>query len=99
MSKRALVLSLLREAGDRGVTTGQFIEAGCGSRFGARVQELRNAGLRIEARPVRAGSHLYVLQQVSVDADQQSTEQQEAERLFEQPPARLNAALADWDLA
>ena len=63
MSKREHVLQLLREAGPVGVTTAEFLEAGCGSRFGARVQELRDAGWVVGARRVRAGSHVYVLQQ------------------------------------
>jgi hypothetical protein len=83
MTKRELVLHLLREAGPRGVTTAEFLQAGCGSRFGARVQELRDAGHVIGSRRVRAGSHVYVLQ---------------SSRLFESvPPAPTNALC--WDEA
>ncbi len=61
MSKRQIVLRLLREAGPRGVTTAEFLEAGCGSRFGARVQELREEGFVVDTRRVRTASYVYVL--------------------------------------
>jgi hypothetical protein len=61
MSKRELVHRLLREAAPRGVTTAEFIEAGCGSRFGARVQELRDAGHLVDSKRLRSGSYLYTL--------------------------------------
>jgi hypothetical protein len=98
MSKREHVLRLLREAGPRGVTTDEFLEAGCGSRFGARVQELRDQGWTIDARHVRTGSHLYVLARQPLALC--GVSEPEPERLFEPPSASpLNAALHDWEAA
>lgn len=107
MSKREHVLQLLRAAGPRGVTTAEFLEDGqCGSRFGARVQELRDAGWSIDARRVRAGSHVYVLVrepptaapmtvQTATPADIATVEPQP---LFELAPAAPANALC-WDEA
>lgn len=50
-----MVLYLLREAGDHGVTTSEFLQAGCGSRFGGRIFELREQGHVIEAEPLEGG--------------------------------------------
>lgn len=63
MNRRTLVLSLLEDAGSAGVTTGDFLRAGCGSRFGARVQELRDRGYTITSERVRDGSWRYILDQ------------------------------------
>jgi Helix-turn-helix domain len=98
MSKREHVLQLLREAGEHGVTTAQFLEAGCGSRFGARVQELRDAGWVIDARRVRVGSHVYVLGQEPQAATPASATAVESLQLFE-APAPANALLGWEDAA
>jgi hypothetical protein len=101
MSKRGLVRRLLLEAGPRGVTTADFLQAGCGSRFGARVQELRDAGYVIDARPRGAGSWLYVLAEQSRPQSRHvAPDVDSVDALFEVAPARpLNAALTDWDAA
>ena len=80
-TKRELVFQLLRDAGSRGVLTEEFLQAGCGSRFGARVQELRDDGIAVGVECVRSGSYRYTLLPDG--------------RLFELPPS-LNAALHDW---
>lgn len=61
MSNKALVLHLLKEAGDRGVTTAELLQAGCGSRYGGRILELRKKGYVIESTRVRDGSWRYEL--------------------------------------
>ena len=61
MTRRDLVLSLLRNAQPDGVTTAQFLEAGAGSRFGARIAELRAEGYDIISEYQRQGSHKYFL--------------------------------------
>lgn len=60
MTKRELVLALLKR-NPNGVTTGQFLRAGAGSRFGARVQELRERGYTIVSERVRDGEFVYRL--------------------------------------
>jgi hypothetical protein len=90
MSKRRLAYDLLAQAGTRGVTTAEFLEAGCGSRFGARIQELRAAGATIDVRRLRTGSHLYTLRRAReprpVPADVDAVELS----LFELPPRRAD---------
>jgi hypothetical protein len=61
MTRKALTLSLLRDAGERGVETAEFLNAGVGSRYGARLLELRNEGHVIEAERIRNGSWKYTL--------------------------------------
>lgn len=61
VTRRQLTLHLLREAGGRGVTTSEFLEGGCGSRFGGRILELREQGHMIETERVREGSFRYTL--------------------------------------
>lgn len=53
-------LKMLRRAGDRGVTTGEFLEEGIG-RFGARVAELREAGHHVVTERVRGNKFRYIL--------------------------------------
>ncbi len=61
-SSKDLVRHRLEEAGPHGVSTADFLRAGCGSRFGARIHELRHEeGLRIDERYLRPGSSLYTL--------------------------------------
>lgn len=57
VGQRAYVLHLLDEAGHRGVTTNQFLAWGAGSRFGARVHELRHD----EGREITEVNGLYVM--------------------------------------
>jgi hypothetical protein len=54
------VLGLLREAGDDGMSTGDFARAYC-ARFGARLKELRAVGCDIEAERIDAHSFRYFL--------------------------------------
>lgn len=61
MTKRDLARQLLERAGAGGVTTSQFLRAGVGSRFGARLQELRDQGFDISSERVRDGEHRYIL--------------------------------------
>ena len=61
MTRRQLVLHLLREAGPRGVTTAELLQAGCGSRYGGRLFELREQGHVIEGERLREGSWRYRL--------------------------------------
>lgn len=97
MSRRALVLQLLTEAGPRGVTTAEFLEAGCGSRFGGRIFELRRDGHAIDARPIRTGSYRYTLRAPEPQLPPADLPAAEA-ALFEFPPPRpLNAALVDYE--
>lgn len=59
MSNREKCLHLLRQ--QEWVTTNDFLRAGCGSRFGARLLELRKQGYEIETEPVREGQARYRL--------------------------------------
>lgn len=54
------VYRLLRDAGDEGVTTGQFLEAGVG-RLSQRVAELRAAGHTIELERLASNRFRYRL--------------------------------------
>ena len=51
---------LLRRAGPRGVTTGEFIDARI-PRFSARIDELRDAGWVIHRARLRASSYRYTV--------------------------------------
>ena len=61
MTRDALLLRLLKDAGTRGVTTAEIMRAGVGERFGARLHELREAGHTIHSEHVRQGSWRYTL--------------------------------------
>lgn len=62
MTARERVLHALQAAGQHGCTTAQLCQPDVGGvRFGARLAELRAEGHHITGRPVRAGSHRYVL--------------------------------------
>ena len=72
-SAKALTRHLLEEAAPRGVTTNEFLVAGCGSRFGARIHELRHAaGLRIDEERMRDGQSRYRLIQPAEPAPAES---------------------------
>lgn len=62
MTQRDTVLKMLDQAcvDRRGVTNGQFAEAGI-LRYSARIDELRKAGHRISKRRLSAGGWLYTL--------------------------------------
>ena len=51
MTKTEKALALL-ETGEW-ITSTQFVEAGCGYRYGGRIQDLRNKGYEVEKRRVR----------------------------------------------
>lgn len=56
------VLVALRNAGSSGCTTGQLCQPGVGGvRFGARIAELRDAGVKILVSEERVGSYRYKL--------------------------------------
>ncbi len=61
MTRRDLALRQLQRAGDRGVTTAEFLGAGVGSRYSARVLELRELGYVISSERVRDGQWRYCL--------------------------------------
>jgi hypothetical protein len=104
MTKRAQVLALLRKAGPAGVTTGELLQAGAGSRYGARVLELRALGHVIEAKRVRDGSWRYTLTgdvERTVDArplSPHAIDEPEPLALFE-PAAPIAANALCWDEA
>lgn len=61
MTRKQLALHLLEEAGERGITTGELMKAGVGSRYGARLLELRAEGHIIESVRLRDGAWKYTL--------------------------------------
>lgn len=61
MTRAALLLSLLEDAGEVGITTAEILQAGVGSRYGARILELRKAGHQITSERIRDGAWLYKL--------------------------------------
>ena len=60
-TRRDLVLRLLRAAGARGVTTSDLLVAGVGSRYSARLLELRERGYTITSERERQGQWRYRL--------------------------------------
>ena len=65
MGQRQTVLTMLEDAGERGVTSNTFFASHL-PRFSARIHELRNAGHVITKEPVERGHFLYRLVKVSV---------------------------------
>jgi hypothetical protein len=61
MTKQQIALNALRLARPGGVTGSQLLEEGCGTRYGARIQDLRDQGHRISSKRVRDGLFLYTL--------------------------------------
>lgn len=59
-----LLHRVLKDAGPKGVTTSDLLEFGVGSRFGARLKELRDEGYQVSATREKASSWRYVLQGV-----------------------------------
>jgi hypothetical protein len=55
------VLGMLRQAGARGVTTGEFTEARH-ERFSARLEEIRRAGWKVDTVRITQAKFKYVLQ-------------------------------------
>lgn len=66
MTNRERCLALLQDG--EWVTTATFLQGGCGSRFGARLMELRAEGYNIQSELVRPGSWRYRLLDADVDA-------------------------------
>lgn len=107
MTRRALVLQLLRQAGDSGVTTAELLRAGCGSRYGARLLELRKAGFVITSERVREGQWRYRLTHDAGTAGEATTANEQGPdpdptvdsssppALFELPPAGPASAIHD----
>jgi hypothetical protein len=62
----AKALRVLEEAGDRGLTTGELTRM-VGTRFGARILELRRAGYVISEERIKANQSLYVLERQDGD--------------------------------
>jgi len=60
-TRKWLLLSLLEAAGSRGVTTAECMSAGVGSRYSARLLELREAGYTVQSVRERDGSWRYTL--------------------------------------
>ena len=60
MTQRDHVLHMLQDAGDRGITTGEFLDARI-SRFSARIDELRRDGYMIVKHRVTASRYRYEL--------------------------------------
>lgn len=60
MNQRERVLSMLKNAGRSGVTTGEFLDAYL-PRFGARIYELRRAGMLIDQERLSSSSWRYTL--------------------------------------
>ncbi len=65
------VLEVLRAAGARGVTTSELLDSPVGSRYSARIGELRKMpGCQIRTECVRAGSYRFtLLSEPSVEVD------------------------------
>ena len=63
MTQRDRVLQMLQEAGERGVTTADFLQAYI-SRFSARINELRNLGYEIDTERLSRSSCLFKLRPV-----------------------------------
>lgn len=61
MTRRQTLLAILEAAGDRGATTAELIQGGVGSRYSARLLELRDEGYVIQGERVRDGSWRYTL--------------------------------------
>lgn len=59
MTNKDRTLELLKD--QEWVYTGDFLRAGCGSRFGARIAELRDEGHEILCEAVRPGEYRYKL--------------------------------------
>ena len=98
MSRRELLLHLLRQAGERGVTTSELLQACVGSRYGARLLELREEGHTISAERVRDGAWRYTLLDEPPAAVAETPPAPDGvPRLFDAPRAKPRNALFDWD--
>src|ERR1043165_9350919 len=61
-TQKQLILEMLTRAGHVGVKTNEFLgRFGVGSRYSARIHELRKEGWIIESTPIRTGQALFVL--------------------------------------
>lgn len=57
-----MLLRLLTQAGEKGLTTHQLLESGVGSRYGARIRNLREAGYEITTDQIGPYSFRYRLE-------------------------------------
>lgn len=69
MTRKLTLLAILEAAGDRGATTAELIQGGVGSRYSARLLELRDEGYVIHGERVRDGSWRYTLTDSPVELD------------------------------
>jgi hypothetical protein len=60
-TRKWLLLRLLEDAGNHGATTADLLNAGIGSRYSARILELREDGYTIRSERERDGSYRYTL--------------------------------------
>lgn len=99
-TRRDLLAHLLREAGNRGITTGELLQAGVGSRYSARLLELRELGWVVEAKRIRDGSWRYTLLW-EPDAKKKNVPEPElVPSLFEPAPGPPSSAIfGDWESA
>jgi hypothetical protein len=88
VTQREKALEMLTEAGDAGVTNGEFA-ANRILRFGARLKELRDEGYEISTYGTN-GTVRYVLQNV------EAVEEPSASSLAKGPPAST-IVCRDWD--
>lgn len=102
---------ILRDAGPRGCTTHEILEAGVGVRFGGRVRELREAGYEISASPIGSTTHSYLYVLVSSPEVGGECAAASTDREALDPPVRATEAVTlapstgprcavwDWDEA
>jgi hypothetical protein len=63
MTQKNRVYTMLKLAGENGVTTNDFLRAYI-PRFSARIQELRDEGKDIRTRTLRRGQFVYTLHEL-----------------------------------
>jgi hypothetical protein len=85
--RQALTLAMLRQTGSQGVTTSEFLAGGCGSRFAARIDQLRRSGWVITCERVRQGEYRYRLRGRRDDGDQLRAPDGPRPALFMPPPS------------
>jgi len=98
MTNKQTMLAALRAGGSAGVTTAELMRVGCGSRYGARLLELRAEGFEISSERVRDGSWRYTLIGERVEPKQiYSQVEAEIEQLFTTPPTVRSAIYGSDD--
>jgi hypothetical protein len=102
------VLELARRRGRAGVhqtdfDAGRVVDGGKPiRRLAARIDQLRNEGhwFNVHRRKDKTVDYVLVRDAVALGlALREASDRAEHERLFEPPPAALNAALHDWEAA